>query len=34
MSSKPANDVQPDGFFSRGLAQADPAVFAGVAREV
>lgn len=34
MSSQPANDVQPDGFFSRGLAEADPAVFAGVADEV
>jgi glycine hydroxymethyltransferase len=45
MSSQPANDVhapmssrQEDltrsGFFSRGLAQADPAVFAGVEREI
>ena len=36
MSSQPvsANDVQPSGFFSRGLAQVDPAVFAGVEREI
>ena len=36
MSSHPQaiNDVQPDGFFSRGLAEADPAVFAGVEREI
>jgi glycine hydroxymethyltransferase len=36
MSTNPANlnDVQPDGFFMRGLADADPAVFAGVAHEL
>jgi glycine hydroxymethyltransferase len=37
MSSRPANDlsdVQPDGFFTRNLADADPAVFAGVAHEL
>jgi glycine hydroxymethyltransferase len=36
MSTNPANlnDVQPDGFFMRGLAHADPAVFAGVAHEL
>lgn len=36
MSTKPviANDVQPDGFFTRGLADADPAVFAGVQHEL
>jgi len=36
MSTNPiaANDVQPDGFFTRGLADADPAVFAGVAHEL
>jgi glycine hydroxymethyltransferase len=37
MSSQPANDlsdVQPDGFFTRNLADADPAVFAGVAHEL
>jgi glycine hydroxymethyltransferase len=28
------HDVQPDGFFTRGLAEADPAVFAGVAHEL
>ena len=37
MSSQPANDlsdVQPDGFFTRNLAEADPAVFAGVQHEL
>jgi glycine hydroxymethyltransferase len=37
MSSQPANDlsdVQPDGFFTRTLADADPAVFAGVQHEL
>ena len=36
MSTQPAtlHDVQPDGFFTRGLADADPAVFAGVAHEL
>ena len=39
MSSQPAyapslSDVQPDGFFTTGLAAADPAVFAGVAQEL
>ena len=36
MSSKPAtlSDVQPDGFFTRGLAQADPAVFGGLQAEI
>ena len=41
MSSQPAPllspnlaDVQPDGFFSRSLADADPAVAAGVAQEL
>ncbi|WP_294391716.1 serine hydroxymethyltransferase [uncultured Sphingomonas sp.] len=34
MSSQIANDIQPDGFFSRGLEQADPAVFAGVRHEI
>ncbi len=29
-----ANDVQPDGFFTRGLGEADPAVFAGIAHEL
>ena len=27
-------DVQPDGFFTRGLAEADPAIFAGVSHEL
>jgi glycine hydroxymethyltransferase len=31
---QPLQDVQPHGFFSRGLADADPAVFAGVAHEL
>ncbi|MBS0478113.1 MAG: serine hydroxymethyltransferase, partial [Proteobacteria bacterium] len=36
MSSNPTtlSDVQPDGFFTRGLAEADPAVFAGVQHEL
>ena len=37
MSSQPANDisdVQPDGFFTSNLAEADPAVFAGVQHEL
>jgi len=31
---QPLQDVQPDGFFQRGLADADPAVFAGIAHEL
>ncbi|HVJ00506.1 MAG TPA: serine hydroxymethyltransferase [Sphingomonas sp.] len=36
MSTNPSHlaDVQPTGFFTRGLADADPAVFAGVAHEL
>ncbi|HEX4695318.1 serine hydroxymethyltransferase [Sphingomonas sp.] len=35
MSTNPAlHDVQPSGFFTRGLADADPAVFAGVEHEL
>jgi glycine hydroxymethyltransferase len=36
MSTNPASlhDVQPDGFFTRGLAEADPAVFGGVRHEL
>ena len=36
MSTNPRliEDVQPDGFFTRPLAEADPAVFAGVAHEL
>nr|WP_315457905.1 serine hydroxymethyltransferase [uncultured Sphingorhabdus sp.] len=37
MSSQPANDisdVQPDGFFTRGLAETDAEVFAGLAHEL
>ncbi|GAA0441284.1 MULTISPECIES: serine hydroxymethyltransferase [Sphingomonas] len=36
MSSNPQtlDQVQPDGFFTRGLADVDPAVFAGVEHEL
>ncbi len=36
MSTNPStlHDVQPDGFFTRGLAQSDPQVFSGLAREI
>lgn len=35
MSTNPQTAaLQPDGFFTRGLADADPAVFAGVAHEL
>jgi len=36
MSTNPRNlhDVQPDGFFTRSLAEADPAVFGGVQHEL
>jgi len=37
MSTKPAAtfaEVQPDGFFTRGLAAADPAVFGGLSQEI
>lgn len=36
MSTNPTtlNEVQPDGFFTRTLADADPAVFAGVKHEL
>jgi glycine hydroxymethyltransferase len=37
MSTRPANDisdVQPDGFFTRGLAETDVEVFAGLAHEL
>ena len=36
MSTNPAtiHDVQPDGFFTRSLADADPAVFASVGKEL
>jgi glycine hydroxymethyltransferase len=36
MSTSPStlHDVQPDGFFTRGLAEADPAVFAGISHEL
>jgi glycine hydroxymethyltransferase len=37
MSTRPENDlsdVQPDGFFARGLAETDAEVFAGLAHEL
>ncbi len=36
MSTQPQllTDVQPDGFFTRALAEADPAIFAGVRHEL
>lgn len=36
MSTNPQtlSTVQPDGFFTRGLAEADPAIFAGVQHEL
>ncbi|OYY69988.1 serine hydroxymethyltransferase [Sphingomonas sp. 28-63-12] len=36
MSTNPQilSDVQPDGFFTRGLAAADPAIFAGITEEL
>ncbi len=36
MSSNPTsvNDVQPDGFFTRELADSDAAVFAGITQEI
>lgn len=36
MSTNPRalSDVQPSGFFTQGLAEADPAVFAGVGHEL
>ena len=37
MSTRPANDlsdVQPDGFFTRGLAETDAEVFAGLTHEL
>jgi glycine hydroxymethyltransferase len=36
MSTNPAklHEVQPDGFFTRGLAEADPEIFAGVKSEL
>jgi len=36
MSTNPAalSEVQPDGFFTRGLAESDAAVFAGLAHEI
>ena len=33
-TAAPLSDVQPDGFFTRRLADADPAVAAGVAAEL
>ena len=33
LASPPLTDVQPDGFFTRRLADADPAVAKGIAAE-
>ena len=33
-TAAPLSDVQPDGFFTRRLAEADPAVAAGIAAEL
>jgi glycine hydroxymethyltransferase len=36
MSTQPTSlsDIRPDGFFARGLAETDPAIFAGVEQEL
>ena len=36
MSTQPntVDDIRPDGFFARGVAETDPAVFAGIAQEL
>ncbi len=34
LATPPLSDVQPDGFFTRRLADADPAVAAGIAAEL
>ena len=34
LANPPLSDVQPDGFFTRRLADADPAVAAGIAAEL
>ena len=34
LGSRTLSDVQPDGFFTRGLAEADPAIFAGITQEL
>ena len=34
LAHPPLSDVQPDGFFTRRLADADPAVAAGIAAEL
>ncbi|MFD1950199.1 serine hydroxymethyltransferase [Sphingomonas arantia] len=30
----PVDDIRPEGFFTRGLAESDPAVFAGITQEL
>src|SRR3546814_6686857 len=32
--AKPANDIRPDGFFSRNMAQSDPAIAAAISKEL
>ncbi|MBW4331885.1 serine hydroxymethyltransferase [Stakelama sp. CBK3Z-3] len=34
MSTNPTTELTPDGFFTRGLAEADPDIFAGVRHEL
>ena len=34
MSTAPVLDLKPSGFFTTGLAETDPAVFAGIEREI
>src|SRR5690606_25652430 len=34
MSSRPLSEVQPDGFFTDRLAQADPAIASAIAAEL
>src|SRR3546814_11977944 len=32
--ANPANDIRPDGFFSRNMAQSDPAIAAAISKEL
>ena len=32
--ANPANDIRPDGFFSRGVADSDPAIAAAIGKEL
>src|SRR3546814_11278889 len=33
-TANPANDIRPDGFFSRNMAQSDPAIAAAISKEL